>query len=163
MDVIEAAKQRVAYLLAEARKWQDFVDQANELASMPVVTATSHLVLGPSRSGAGGANQRVRSAPKSGVVVETAEAAKMLMSGGMEGAKTRDLLPKLEAMNIEIGGQNPVATLSARLSGSQMFRQQGGRWYLKPDIAHQTTPAADSKREVVVGDLGFGASPKPIL
>lgn len=75
--------------------------------------------------------QRQRTMPTAGVVFESATVIKDYMRAYGEGRKTRELVPVVESAGIEVGGKDKVATLSARISTSQMFELRQGGWYLR--------------------------------
>jgi hypothetical protein len=67
---------------------------------------------------------------------------------------TRDLVPHIEARDIEVGGKSKIATLSARLSaGRDVLELRDGKWHRKTDMrtsgasAPQEGEAADRTAE----------------
>lgn len=71
--------------------------------------------------------RRGPSPPRSGVGKETLDAAAEVIRqfGSMS---TRDMLPFICAKGIDVGGKDPVATLSARLSGKGVLEVYHGKW-----------------------------------
>ena len=55
---------------------------------------------------------------------------------------TRDLLPLVRAKGIEVGGLQPIATLSARISGKGKVEVRNGKWHL---IENSDAQAPDSE------------------
>lgn len=74
--------------------------------------------------------------PRNGIGDETAKIAYNVLEEANRALTTRDLLPLVLAHNIEIGGQDPVATLSARMSNfvkknPNTMKLIQGQWYLQ--------------------------------
>src|SRR3546814_11801938 len=65
---------------------------------------------------------RDRKPPTAGAIYDTAMAAIRYMRQHGEGMTTRELLPIVEAAGVEVGGNNPIATLSARIGRSEERR-----------------------------------------
>jgi hypothetical protein len=126
----EFHSSQAGYHSAEAKKWQAFMAQAKELEDNEFAPAEMQIV--QSRLAT---QPRERTAPKSGTIYETAMAARSFMEAHGEGQRTKDLLAPVREAGVEVGGKNVVATLSARLSGSQMFRLEGGKWFIRREGA----------------------------
>ena len=135
MDLIAEAKHRLAELEKEAHELRLFVQTAEKLrVRLSGETKGPRLYVGdvpPIR--------HERKPAQSGLVYETADFVRNYMRRNGDGMKTRELLPIVEAAGIEVGGQNPIATLSARLSTSQMFERRWSQLYLRDEPESETT------------------------
>jgi len=71
-----------------------------------------------------------------GRINPTREAVAKILEENGGPLQTRDLLPRLRARGVEVGGKDPVATLSARLSNSDDFRidRAVGWWFSNKPI-----------------------------
>jgi hypothetical protein len=118
-DVVTKAKQRREQLVAELARLDTYLAVHAELtededrAARPERTASS-----------------VRAAAKrGGIGAETVDAALGIVRN--RGPQlTRDLLPMIKALGIQIGGKSEIATLSARLSssGKGVVEMVDGKW-----------------------------------
>lgn len=69
--------------------------------------------------------------------------------------ETRDLLPKVRERGIDVGGKDPVATLSARLSNSDQFKNRRGvGWWFSDRPLPQGGHLLGSDSEATANDLG---------
>ena len=128
MDIIAAARARRIQLLEGVAKIDAFLALADELsleggASEPAVAPKA---------------KTERAAPAKGLVADTAAAVKLFMEVNGEGFKTRDLVPAVIDSGVTLGGNNDVATLSARLSASKQFELRGGQWYIRAVPGEET-------------------------
>lgn len=130
------AADKLEFHMAEIGRWSLVLQRLDEVGKALSDTAdavrrenASHQTGGPSA----GRAERSRNAPTSGLVFDTASFVRTYMIEHDEGLKTRDLLPIVQAGGIEVGGKNPIATLSARLHSSQLFEHKQGRWVVKRD------------------------------
>lgn len=135
MDLVSEAKHRLAQLDKEAQELRAFIQMAERLKgqlSGEGRVRPAYIQMVPSI-------RRDRKPSQSGIVYETANFVRTYMRENGDGLKTRELLPIVEAAGIEVGGQNPIATLSARLGTSQMFERRGSRLYLLDESENETT------------------------
>lgn len=141
MDIIAKAKARLTELETERGKLVQFLELAEELgADVGIVSAApAHEANTGSASAQRKRDRANRPPPKSGVVYDTMMAVRAYMlSNDVEAMRTRDMVPVVEQAGIEIGGQNPVATMSARVHSSQMFELRDDKWALKDAFKEET-------------------------
>lgn len=152
MDLIAQALAKRENLKAELTKIEQFLAVAYELqGGSPAQSSSAALSV----------EQKIDaplkakiSRARSGIGEETAKIAKAILTEAGRPLSTRDLLPLVEAHNIEIGGKDKVATLSARLSnfvkkGGQI-QLVGGKWYLSQSVSdadNEETADTPSKEE----------------
>jgi hypothetical protein len=158
MDIIKKAEAEMQWHLTEAEDLRRFIERAHLLAGGYAPTETATHKPAPITANAtsnfeieteASATVRKRGprrAPKSGLLFETAMFVKRYMEQNGEGRKTRDLLPLVKAAGFSVGGQNEIATLSARLGTSQMFQLKGGQWFIRREANEETvdTPSKDA-------------------
>ena len=118
--VLEAQAKR-EQALAEVARWTTFIEMYRQLG--------------------GGAAQSPRPATASGrgsKLIETEEAAVVAIKAAGRPMKTDELIAAITAAGIEVGGQSPSATLSARLSRAPSLvndRKRG--WCLASDVEQE--------------------------
>jgi hypothetical protein len=125
MDLIQRAQAKREQLRTELARIEAFLATAFELEQDLAREKPADR-----RSDAKKADAPVRRAattPRSGVGKDTLDAAAEIVReyGSMS---TRDLLPYICAKGIDVGGKDPVATLSARLSGKGVLEVYHGKW-----------------------------------
>lgn len=148
MDIIAQAVHKREQLLAELRRLDQFLAVAYELQggdrgpkslhSEAYNAAMLSSVAAPSYHAGNALPTATREAHRrapSGVGAETARVAAKIIREASRPIATRDLLPLVEAHGIEIGGKDPVATLSARLGNDAKrddgnLRLRAGKWHL---------------------------------
>ena len=117
-DVVTKAKQRREHLVAELARLDAFLAMAAELAADEDQPPRLGRAIGVTRPAA-----------KRGIGAETVAAALgIVRDSGPQ--LTRDLLPMIKALGIQIGGKSEIATLSARLSssGKGVVEMIDGKW-----------------------------------
>jgi hypothetical protein len=117
-DIVMKAKQRREHLVAELARLDAFLAMAAELAGDESQSPGSER-----------ATRAPRHAAKRGIGAETVAAALAIVRD--RGPQlTRDLLPTIKALGIQIGGKSEIATLSARLSsgGKGVVEMSNGKW-----------------------------------
>ncbi|WP_417619392.1 hypothetical protein [Parasphingorhabdus sp.] len=156
MDIIAKAEAQREALKQEIDKLDNFLAIARELMGTsapqtqtdvePLRADVSHQIR----------KRAVRKPPKSGVIYETAQVAQQYMKEHGDGMKTRELLPIVRNKGIDVGGENHVATLSARLSTSMMFVLNKGRWYLQREAEEETAdnPTKDTSADSLFNNQG---------
>lgn len=118
MSVIGSAKKRLAELEEERSHLFGLIQHAEALAVASRGEATPHSV-DPVK----GVRKRKRQAP---AMAPTREAARKILDEYGEPIETRNLLSLIRERGVDVGGKDPVATLSARLSNSREFRNKRG-------------------------------------
>ena len=118
-SVLEAAKAKRDAALAEARRWSDFIKMYSE-------------VTGPAQDGQvtpRGESPRPTQAA-GGALAETEARVIAIVSRYQRPMPTRELLEALAAEDFLVGGQDPLSTLSARLSRAPKLTNIRGRgWW----------------------------------
>jgi hypothetical protein len=118
MDIIIKAKERRDRLAAEIARLDIFLAMAAELSGDEGHTPRAERTVRATRRGA-----------SRGIGAETVAAAiGIVRDRGPQ--PTRDLLPMIKALGINVGGKSEIATLSARLStsGKGTIEMAAGRW-----------------------------------
>jgi len=131
MDLIAQALARREKLKAELDRVEAFLSMAYELqgekAEVRIEKPLEDKIAEPV------GRSPITRAP-AGIGARTAEIAVTILREAGNPMSTRDLVPLVEAHEIEIGGKDPVATLSARLSNyakmNHELRLVAGRWHL---------------------------------
>ena len=121
-SIIARATAKRDAALAEAKRWDEWICMYVEVAEAKHVP--QHVI-----NGVAGATRR---APVSGALAETEAAVVAILTATGHPMPTRDLQPALAERGIEIGGKDPISTLSARLSRAPQLvniRQRG--WWIK--------------------------------
>jgi hypothetical protein len=134
MDLIARAQEKRDWHKAELVRLEAFLATAfeleNDLKKSPVPPRDS-------RSDAEKADapkrQRQATRPQSGIGAETIKAAEEIIAE-RGPLSTRELLPLVLAKGIDVGGNDPVATLSARISGRCDLKTHGGKWFFEKDL-----------------------------
>jgi hypothetical protein len=117
-DIVMKAKQRREHLVAELARLDAFLAMAAELAEDEGQPPRLERAISVPRPAA-----------KRGIGAETVAASLgIVRDSGPQ--LTRDLLPRIKALGIQIGGKSEIATLSARLSssGKGIVQMIGGKW-----------------------------------
>jgi hypothetical protein len=139
-DLITRAQEKRDWHLAQAAKFEAFLatyfDLEHDLKSkLPVETKTD------AEKADAPKYQRQAMRPMSGIGADTINAAEDIVRQ-LGPLSTRDLLPHVLARGIDVGGRDPVATLSARLSGRGDLLNYAGKWYFE----HNLPPVAREQR-----------------
>jgi hypothetical protein len=154
MDMFRMAAEKRKWHLAKAAEYQRFIEIGRSLSghtrdsselyqkSAPVVDEAADYVAFGDEASAVIRKRGPRKAQRDGVVIQTATIVKQYMEDKGEGLKTRELLPYVVSQGMEVGGQNPIATLSARLGTSQMFTLVRGKWYIRDNTDNETADAS---------------------
>ncbi|MGI3170169.1 hypothetical protein ACRARG_13540 [Pseudooceanicola sp. C21-150M6] len=120
------ARSRLRAIDAERDHLLALVKHAEALAASNVGAAQAK----PTRTliyAGGGGGVRSRPAP---TMAPTRIAAREILDELGMPVETRDLLPLIQERGIEVGGKDPIATLSARLSNSEEFKvRRGVGWW----------------------------------
>jgi hypothetical protein len=124
MDLIQRAQAKRDQLRHELARIEAFLATAFELEQ-----DLSREKPADRRSDAEKADAPMRrtTTPRSGIGKDTLDAAAATVRQFGE-MSTREMLPYILAKGIEIGGKDPIATLSARLSGKGVLEVYHGKW-----------------------------------
>jgi hypothetical protein len=142
---IARAQAKREWHLEQARKLEAFLatyyDLEQELKSSPPADAKSDAQKADAPK-----RQRQNTRPHAGLGLDTIIAAEsiVLEHGPMS---TRDMLPLILARGIEVGGRDPVATLSARISGRGDLYAYSGKWYFENDLPPNVRQAKHAQKE----------------
>lgn len=120
--VVRDAKVRLAELDAERENLLGVVRHAEALAGI-VPAHGKPAGLGLTEAAKSRPASRARAAP---MMAPTREAVHAILSEVGRPVETRELLPMVRSRGVEVGGKDPVATLSARLSNSTDFQNRRG-------------------------------------
>lgn len=158
----ENAIRRRDAALSEARRWDDFIRMLDELRGVCGPGISPHSVDLFVR-GSDGAPPQTGGGSR---ITNTEQAVIKIIEREGRPVPTRELLPALAALGVDVGGKEPSSTLSARLSRSNLVenvrpygwrlkepRQTDGATDTSPDAAMSVTPTTDRHRE---GDAGGG-------
>ncbi len=140
----ESAERKRDAALAEARRWSDFLRMMEEIDPSEAAAQREDVAIRNIARTNGEPVQRVRRAVAMGALVLTEMAAIEEIQKSGRAMPTRDLLTLMPNHGIKIGGLDPVATLSARLSRSRRLRNVRNRgWMLAEEIEPTDPPASD--------------------
>lgn len=149
--IIENAIVRRDAALAEARRWDEFIRMASELAGSLPKQSYLHVDEGQTNARLKMPEFETPIRPylvdsklgARGTMAETeAEVIEVLTALGRP-AHTRELLKLLLARNFVVGGQDPASTLSARLSRAPRLKNvPRNGWWMK-EKADDTRPAKE--------------------
>ncbi len=120
--ILQNAIARRDAALAEARKWDAFIQMFAELAGQRVTAPPQVTVASPVS-----VPVTVRDAPavrKSVKAAETEQVAAAVIRERGKPVSTRDLLDELVSRGVEVGGADPLATLLARLRRSPSLEHE---------------------------------------
>lgn len=84
---------------------------------------------------------------RGGVGADTLEAAVAIIRERGEPMSTRELLPLILARGIPVGGNDPVATLSARISNKGVLQLSRGKWLVGADEFENLDASASGNEE----------------
>lgn len=135
MDIIGRASQRRDQLKAELARIESFLATAYELQqelSGSAASKTSMTDIDKADLPA----RRTMAARGSGA--QTLDAVVQILRERGMPMSTRDLLPSVLARGIEVGGKDPIATLSARISSKGIVRLNHGKWWLVNDAQEKS-------------------------
>jgi hypothetical protein len=144
--ILQNALARRDAALAEARRWDDFIHMYGELKSGQAQHAEGKSVL-PTRL--------LSPAPApTGTISDTEREAANVIRELQRPVSTRDLLTMLMQRGIEVGGKDPLSTLSARLSRAPTLANKRGEGWIMRDWADGNVPVtgAPSAQEFNQGD-----------
>ena len=127
-SLIEEATKRRDAALAEARRWDDFVNMYESLTTRPTRQPIQSSLLAVANT-----KHPLPNKPKSsGALAVTEEATISILREFGRPAKTSELLNLLVARGVEVGGQSPSATLSARLSrATSLINDRSTGWWFR--------------------------------
>lgn len=127
---IQDAKARRQELLDEVEKLDVMIDLASMLAGQ---TARDTKPVLQKRSSAG---------------TPTREAVTAILRERGKPCETRELLPMIRARGVEVGGKDPIATLSARLSNAPEFQvHRGIGWWFANEPLPSRRPLFEEAAE----------------
>lgn len=131
MDIIQWAQEKRERLRAELARIEAFLGTAFELEQeFGVADPAMRPATDASKADA---PARVRTPGKAGSGAETLQrVAAILRERGLP-MSTKELLPLVRATGIEVGGKDPLATLSARLSQKGVVAVNSGKWWFIED------------------------------
>lgn len=131
-DLISRAQAKREWHLEQAKKLEAFLatyyDLEHELKSGPPKEGQTDAEKADAPK-----RQRQATRPQAGIGLETINAAEAIIRqhGPMS---TRDMLPLILARGIDVGGRDPVATLSARISNRGDLYAYSGKWYFEEHL-----------------------------
>ena len=134
--IFTQALDRLTAAQSEVSRWEGFLQAYYELKGGDnVIARASHV-------------PRLKAARSSGALSESAEAAAAYIQKVGRPVSTRDLVEVLTTQGVSVGGKDEIATLSARLSRSDLLRNiRGQGWALAEPVSEIP------KRDGTVGDL----------
>jgi len=150
-DLISRAQAKREWHLAQAAKLETFLatyyDLEQELKSRSATETQTDAEKADAPK-----RQRQATRPVAGIGADTINAAEaiVLEHGPIS---TRDMLPLILARGIEVGGKDPVATLSARLSGRGDLVVHGGKWHFKNDLPWKKEEADNPAKDTSASSL----------
>ncbi len=134
LEGLERKRQRLLEIIAIAERLDD--------------PAVSLSVADPTKQAADTAARATRR--PSVVMTETWDAVRVILSEHRAPLKLSELLERVVARGVEVGGKNPAYTLSARLSNSEEFvSHRGTGWWFQ----NQPIPEAPALIEESAGNL----------
>lgn len=136
--IIKEAEFTKSRLLMEVAGLEDIIRGAKKLKGL---------------SGRSAQSLPTKRKPRKGRVNPTRAAASEILEAHGGPMETRDMLPLIIARGIDVGGKDPVATLSARLSNSDDFQNKRGVgwWFANrpmPGEIQNSNEAEDQSLEV---------------
>lgn len=121
--IVKDARQRQEKLRNEMSQLDDMIRSASALAAMQDFSSVQ--LSPPTRP-------RVPASRPSPIMNPTREAAARHLRAADGPLATKDLVEKLLADGVPVGGKDPVATLSARLSNAEEFTNiRGVGWWFE--------------------------------
>lgn len=159
--ILIEAQARIAAAEAEAARWMEFIARYMELkgsvsprpvSGRQLPSATASRNYSPNAIPPGWALAGSHSVENRGRIAETEEAARAIIVELGRPVPTREMLEQLEARGVIVGGQDPSATLSARLSRApSIIGERGSGWRLREAIRRKDeTVAPPSTEEATV-------------
>lgn len=147
--ILAQALDRLAAAQSEVSRWEGFLRAYDELrGNRPRVDSVIVQAKVASRH---------KSTSATGALSESAEAAAAYIQKIGRPVSTRDLVQVLTAQGVSVGGKDEIATLSARLSRSDLLRNiRGQGWELAEPVSE--IPMRDG----TVGDLLGGNPTAPV-
>lgn len=126
------ARERRDWHLAQAAKYDTYLQISQDLEAELSGKAPAEERPALEREAAP-PRKRQATRPREGIGADTINAAELIVrdKGPMS---TRDLLPLVRDMGIEVGGNDPVATLSARISNKGDLVTYNGKWHFKDEL-----------------------------
>lgn len=130
MDIIARAEQRREQLKQELARIEQFLATAYELQQDLIGSVRRDDRSDAEKANAPRAARQVRSSTGLGALTVQTAVDAVRERGPMA---TRDLLPIVLGRGVEVGGKDPVATLSARLSNKGPLKMMGGKWHYQSE------------------------------
>ena len=119
--IVSEAQERLVELEAERAALQELVAAAERLVKP--VAQPHHTATAPKSRPSANWVQVVRTSSK---VQPTRKVVREVLRANRRAMLTRELLVLVRERGIEVGGKDPIATLSARLSNADEFKNHGG-------------------------------------
>lgn len=150
-NILAVAVSRRDAAAAEVRKWDDFIRTAQELMGGGAVLPahyTAPMLPGIPESSPRAVN-RVGIDFSGAALAMTEQRAVQLINEAGRAMHTRELLKKMEEGGLPVGGKNPIATLSARLSrAKKLYNTRIDGWAIREEVsegdeAEGFTPAGE--------------------
>lgn len=133
---IAHALAQVEFHKAQAAKWEQYVALHMELYGD---AAAPQAPLAPAQP------RPARTPPKTGAIAETRTGARLILEEAGGGyVQGSEMISRLAAMGIEVGGAAPTSTLSARLSGDPEIESRRGQGYRLKQQAESEGAAGSS-------------------
>lgn len=126
MDIIQHAQERRDALRSELSRIEQFLATAFELQH-EIAKGTPRDTRTDAEKADAPVRKRTMAPAGSGSATVQAVASILAVRGPLT---TREMLPLVQAQGIEVGGKDPLATLSARISGKGKFQTRDGKWHL---------------------------------
>ncbi len=145
MDLIQRAQEKREWHRTELARLESFLATAFELERD---LAKDGSVARDKRSDSDKADAPIRqrvARQRGGVGADTVAAAEEIIRD-RGPLPTRDLLPLIRAKGIEVGGNDPVATLSARISNRSSLESHHGKWRFR-EISRASDAQASEEEE----------------
>jgi hypothetical protein len=143
MDLIQRAHEKREQLRAELSRIEAFLATAHDLQQEFSRPGTRDTRSDAAKADAPAAAGRKRG----GVGAETLDAAVAIIRERGEPMSTRELLPLILAKGVPVGGNDPIATLSARISNKGVLHLTRGKWWPTVDDFENLDAQASGKEE----------------
>lgn len=144
MDLIQRAHEKREQLRAELGRIEAFLATAHDLQQeFSRSPATRTAMSDAAKADAPAAAGRKRG----GIGAETLDAAVAVIRERGEPMSTRELLPLILAKGIPVGGNDQIATLSARISNKGVLHLSRGKWWPTIDDFQDLDASASGDEE----------------